>query len=399
MEGAVFMASYLFTSESVGAGHPDKLADQISDAVLDSLLRQAGAGAPQTRCACEVLVKTGVVIVAGEFRPGKAGAAAESVEALARATARNIGYTSAARGLDADECAVINIMGEQSADIARGVDGGKPAAVAAGDQGLMFGYACQETRELMPLPIQLSHNLMRQHAKARKELPWLGPDAKAQVSVRYNNNKPEAAEAVVLSSQHDDRIDGKKVKDNDKRVRAAVIQKIIAPVLAAAKLKMPAASAIYVNPTGRFVTGGPKGDCGLTGRKIIVDTYGGAAPHGGGAFSGKDPTKVDRSAAYMMRYIAKNVVAAGLASRCLIQTAYAIGVAEPVSLFARVEDAKMSPREIERRIRRHFDLTPGGIIKTLDLWKPVYLQTAAYGHFGRPGFAWEKTDKADLLRA
>lgn len=385
------MASYLFSSESVGAGHPDKIADQISDAVLDALIRQTPkAKLPALRCACETMVKTGMVIVSGEIRSD----VMVDIETLVRDTVRGIGYDRAALGFDGSDCAVVNIIGGQSADIAQGVDNN-----GAGDQGIMFGYACRETAALMPLPVELAHQLMRRHAAVRRAaLPWLGPDAKAQVSVRYENGRPTGIEAVVLSSQHDDKIDGRRVKDNDGRIRRAVIEHIIKPTLG--KWKMPAAAKIFINPTGRFVVGGPKGDCGLTGRKIIVDTYGGAAPHGGGAFSGKDPTKVDRSAAYMMRYIAKNIVAARLAEKCLVQAAYAIGVAEPVSLMVKTEGtAKMPEEEIERRIRQNVDLTPAGIIRALDLWRPIYQKTAAYGHFGRTGeeFSWEKTGKISAL--
>ena len=395
------MADYLFTSESVGAGHPDKLADHISDAILDELLRQTinkKLPVDAVRCACETMVKTGLIIVSGEVR----ASVSLNVERIARETALAIGYDKGGRGLDGEHCAVLNIIGAQSSDISQGVDKkSKKKSLGAGDQGLMFGYACRETRELMPLPIQLSHRLMERHAKVRKKLlPWLGPDAKAQVSVRYVNGRPVGVGALVLSSQHDDAIAGKPVRDNDKRIRREIIEHIIEPVLKAANIRPPAVSAIFVNPTGRFVTGGPQSDCGLTGRKIIVDTYGGAAPHGGGAFSGKDPTKVDRSAAYMMRYIAKNVVAAGLADKCLVQTAYAIGVSEPVSLMVNTHGTgNMPEHEIERRIRRYFDLTPAGIIKTLDLWRPIYLPTAGYGHFGRKGtgFTWEKTDMAGVL--
>lgn len=391
------MSSYLFSSESVGAGHPDKLADQISDAVLDALLtatRAAKLPVENVRCACETMVKTGMAIVSGEVRSD----VMVDIESIARQTAINIGYDSAARGFDGNDCAVLNAIGSQSANIAQGVDTRSKKKLGAGDQGLMFGYACKETAALMPLPIQLSHQLMQQHAKVRKnKLPWLGPDAKSQVSVRYENGKPAGVESVVLSTQHDASIDGRRVVDNDKRVHRAVLEHIIYPVIG--KAKTP--KKIFINPTGIFVTGGPKGDCGLTGRKIIVDTYGGAAPHGGGAFSGKDPTKVDRSAAYMMRYIAKNIVAAGLASRCLVQCAYAIGVSEPVSLMVDTYGTakKMSEAEITRRIRKCFDLTPQGIIDTLDLWRPIYQATAAYGHFGRKdkNFTWEQTDKVGAL--
>lgn len=391
------MSDFLFTSESVGAGHPDKLADNISDAVLDALLAETARQkkpVAEVRCACETLVKTGMALVAGEVRAD----VFVDIEKIVRDTVRDIGYDRAGRGFDADDCAVLNAVGAQSADIAQGVDKTKTKKIGAGDQGLMFGYACRETRELMPLPIQIAHRLMRRHAEVRRRrLPWLGPDAKAQVSVRYQNGKPAFIESVVLSSQHDEKIDGRRVGDNDRRVTAAITDYIIKPVLGG---RLPAKDKIYINPTGRFVIGGPKGDCGLTGRKIIVDTYGGAAPHGGGAFSGKDPTKVDRSAAYMMRYIAKNIVAAGLAQKCLVQAAYAIGVAEPVSLMVDTfGSGKLPPADLYQRVRRVFDLTPEGIIKTLDLWRPIYRHTSAYGHFGRneAQFTWEKTDKTAQL--
>ena len=389
------MSSFLFTSESVGAGHPDKLSDQISDAVLDALIRETGKRGLRTdkiRCACETMTKTGVVIVSGEVR----SEVMIDIEGIVRRTVKEVGYDRPSLGFDGDECAVVNIVGMQSSDIAQGVDRRKK--VGAGDQGLMFGYACRETPSLMPMPIDLAHRLMRQHAKVRaRKLPWLGPDAKSQVSVRYENGKPAGVEAIVLSSQHDEKIDGRRVGDNDKRIRKAILEHIIRPVIR----KLPPDSRIHINPTGRFVIGGPKADCGLTGRKIVVDTYGGSAPHGGGAFSGKDPTKVDRSAAYMMRYVAKNIVAAGLADKCLVQTAYAIGVAEPVSLMVQTYGThkKMTEAQIEKRIRRVFDLTPAGLIRDLDLWQPIYRKTSAYGHFGREesDFSWERTDRVDDL--
>lgn len=391
------MSDYLFTSESVGAGHPDKLADNISDAVLDALLRETARQkkpVENVRCACETLVKTGMVLVAGEMRAD----VFVDIEKITRDTVRAIGYDRPGRGFDADDCSVLNAIGAQSADIAQGVDKGKKKKTGAGDQGLMFGYACRETPMLMPLPIQLAHQLMRRHAQVRRrQLAWLGPDAKAQVSVRYQNGRPAHVEAVVLSTQHDEIIDGRRISNNDKRIRQAVLEHIIRPVLGK---QLPTQDKLFINPTGRFVVGGPKGDCGLTGRKIIVDTYGGAAPHGGGAFSGKDPTKVDRSAAYMMRYIAKNIVAAKLADKCLVQTAYAIGISEPVSLMIDTfGSGKRSAPDLEKRVRQVFDLTPEGIIKTLDLWRPLYQPTAAYGHFGRSGsgFSWEKTDKMNAL--
>lgn len=393
------MSDYLFSSESVAAGHPDKLADQISDAVLDALLtanHQQKKRTDAVRCACETMVKTGMAIVSGEAR----SAALIDIESIVRRTIKDVGYDKSSLGFDGESCAVLNAVGAQSADIAQGVDSKSKKKLGAGDQGLMFGYACRETKELMPMPIQLAHQLMLQHAQMRKKkLPWLGPDAKAQVAVRYRDKKPVAVESVVLSTQHDAKIDGRRVADNDRRVHKAVREHIIEPVIG--RDKTP--KRLFINPTGRFVIGGPQGDCGLTGRKIIVDTYGGAAPHGGGAFSGKDPTKVDRSAAYMMRYVAKNVVAAGLAERCLVQCAYAIGVAEPVSLMVDTFGTarKMTEGEIEKRIRRVFDLTPQGIISTLDLWRPIYQKTAAYGHFGRADkdFTWEKTDKVAALLA
>lgn len=393
------MSDYLFTSESVGAGHPDKLADNISDAILDALLAETARRKKpleNVRCACETMVKTGMAIVAGEVRAD----VFVDVERIVRDTVRDIGYDAAGRGFVADDCAVLNALGAQSADIAQGVDKSGKKKVGAGDQGLMFGYACRETKELMPLPIQIAHRLMRRHAEVRRrQLPWLGPDAKAQVSVRYQNGRPAFVENVVLSAQHDEKIDGRRAGHNDRRIHSAILESIIKPVLGR---QLPAKDKIYINPTGRFVIGGPKGDCGLTGRKIIVDTYGGAAPHGGGAFSGKDPTKVDRSAAYMMRYVAKNIVAAGLAEKCLVQTAYAIGVAKPMSVMVNTYGTSrgVSDSELERRVGRVFDLTPAGIIKALDLWRPIYRQTAAYGHFGRrdADFSWEKTDRAAALK-
>ena len=391
------MSDFTFTSESVGAGHPDKTADRISDAVLDALLRESAAqGKPlaDVRCACETLVKTGMVVLAGEVRSG----VMVDVERIARDALEDIGYGDPKWGFGAQDIAVLNVIGAQSADIAQGVDKKRKKKIGAGDQGLMFGYACRETKELMPLPIQLSHQLMRRHAEVRrKKLPWLGPDAKAQVSVRYANGKPASVEGVVLSTQHEEKIGGRRVSDNDARIRRAIVQHIIAPVLGK---QMPADSCLFINPTGRFVIGGPKGDAGLTGRKIIVDTYGGSAPHGGGAFSGKDPTKVDRSAAYMMRYVAKNIVAAGLAEKCTVQTAYAIGVADAVSVMINTAGTGTLPdKELHRRVRKVFDFTPEGIIRALDLWRPIYEQTAAYGHFGRSEkeFSWERTDKVSAL--
>ena len=391
------MSDYLFTSESVGAGHPDKLADNISDAVLDALLAETARQKKpleNVRCACEALVKNSMVIAAGEVRAD----VFVDIEQIVRDTVRTIGYDRPGRGLDADDCTVLNAIGAQSADIAQGVDKKNKKKIGAGDQGLMFGYACRETKAFMPLPIQIAHQLMQRHALVRrKKLPWLGPDAKAQISVRYQNGVPAFVESVVLSSQHDEKIDGRRVTDNDKRIHSAILKDIIAPVLGR---QLPTKDKIYINPTGRFVIGGPKGDCGLTGRKIIVDAYGGAAPHGGGAFSGKDPTKVDRSAAYMARYVAKNIVAAGLAKKCLVQIAYAIGVVEPVSMVIDTfATGKLPPQVLQKRVQQLFDLTPEGIIRTLDLWRPIYRQTAAYGHFGRNDIelSWEQTDKAAAL--
>ena len=397
------MKTWLFTSESVAAGHPDKMADQISDAVLDEVIRQSGREKKRLadiRVACETLVKTGMVVLAGEMR----SEVWVDIEEIARQVVADIGYDRHEYGFHSRDCAVVSALGKQSPDIAQGVDsaraGKRKKKIGAGDQGLMFGYACRETKTLMPLAIDLAHRLMRRHAKARqKSLPWLGPDAKAQVTLRYEGGKPRGIDAIVLSTQHDETIDNKRVRDSDPRIAKAVRAEIIDPVAGA---RIDSQTRVLINPTGRFVIGGPKGDCGLTGRKIIVDTYGGSAPHGGGAFSGKDPTKVDRSACYMMRYLAKNIVAAGAADRCLVQAAYAIGVAEPVSLMIDTfGGGKMSAEEIARRARKHFDLTPEGIIETLDLWRPIYRQTAAYGHFGReePDFAWEKTDRKDCFRA
>ncbi|MGI9297518.1 MAG: methionine adenosyltransferase [Gammaproteobacteria bacterium] len=377
------MDEYIFTSESVSEGHPDKIADQISDELVDMAMR-AGADA---RAACETLVKDNRVVLAGEMRPL---VAPEDAERAVRRVVREIGYVGEKYGFDGDTCEVINYLGGQSSDIAAGVDGEN--ALGAGDQGIMFGYACRETESLMPLAADLSHRLVRRHAELRKNgaLPWLGPDAKSQISVRYRDGKPLRVEAVVFSTQHDREIDGAEVRRDDPHVREAVMEEIIKPV---AGEWLAADCKFHINPTGIFVLGGPVADCGLTGRKIIVDTYGGAAPHGGGAFSGKDPTKVDRSAAYALRRIAKSVVAAGLADRCLIQAAYAIGVAAPVSLLVHShgggDDASLAAL-----VREEFDLTPAGIIRELDLWRPIYRPTAAHGHFGRAPengfFTWEK---------
>ncbi|MBL1432082.1 MAG: methionine adenosyltransferase [Gammaproteobacteria bacterium] len=378
--------SYLFTSESVSEGHPDKVADQISDAVLDALLAQD----PTARVACETLVKTGMVLIAGEITT----TAWVDLEEIVRATVKEIGYNSSEMGFDWESCAVINGIGKQSPDIAMGVDESEDHEQGAGDQGLMFGYASNETDVLMPAPITYSHRLVRRQAEVRKNgtLPWLRPDAKSQITFRYENNKPVGIDAIVLSTQHNPEI------GND-TLREAVMEEIIKPVLPAKWISNT--TKIHINPTGRFVIGGPVGDCGLTGRKIIVDTYGGMARHGGGAFSGKDPSKVDRSAAYAGRYVAKNLVAAGLADRCEIQISYAIGVAEPTSIsIDTFGTGKISNQEIVTLVTQHFDLRPRGLIKMLDLLRPIYAPTAAYGHFGREeaGFSWEKTDKADELR-
>lgn len=373
--------SYLFTSESVTEGHPDKIADQISDAVLDAILTEDEKG----RVACETLVTTGLVVIAGEITTE----ARIDYTRVARETIRAIGYTRAKYGFDCDTCSVLSALDRQSHDIAMGVDTG-----GAGDQGLMFGFACNETPELMPLPIQLAHRLSSRLSEARKsgELPYLRPDGKSQVTIEYRDGRPFRVEAVVISSQHDPDVSNEQLRAE---IEANVIRNTISSELLDAETKF------HINPTGRFVTGGPQGDAGLTGRKIIVDTYGGYAPHGGGAFSGKDPTKVDRSAAYMARYTAKNIVAAGLADRCLVQLAYAIGVADPVSVLVdtsgtgRIGEAKLS-----KLVREHFRLTPAGIIEDLRLRRPIYKQTAAYGHFGRSGdgFTWELTDRAEALR-
>jgi S-adenosylmethionine synthetase len=374
-------SSYLFTSESVTEGHPDKIADQISDAVLDAVLSQDAKG----RVACETLVTTGLVVIAGEITT----TARVNFAEVARETIREIGYTRAKYGFDCDTCSVLSAVGTQSPDIAMGVDTG-----GAGDQGLMFGFACNETPELMPLPIQLAHKLSRSLTEARKsgDLPYLRPDGKSQVSVEYRDGRPFRIDAVVISSQHSPSVTNEQLRAE---IRERIINKTISPELLDNETKY------HINPTGRFVTGGPQGDAGLTGRKIIVDTYGGYAPHGGGAFSGKDPTKVDRSAAYMARYAAKNIVAAGLADRCLVQLAYAIGVSDPVSVLVDTGGTgRISETALAGLIREHFKLTPGGIIEDLQLRRPIYKETAAYGHFGRSeaGFTWEATDKAEALR-
>ena len=378
------MSQHLFTSESVSEGHPDKIADQISDAVLDAILAQD----PKARVACETFVKTGMVLVGGEITTS----AWVDIEELTRKTVREIGYTHSDMGFDADSCAVLNAIGKQSPDINQGVDRADPKAMGAGDQGLMFGYASNETDVLMPAPITYAHKLVKRQAEVRKNgtLPWLRPDAKSQVTFAYENGQIAGIDAVVLSTQHCDSI-------NQNDLIEAVMETIIQPVLPAKWLNKR--TKFFINPTGRFVIGGPMGDCGLTGRKIIVDTYGGMARHGGGAFSGKDPSKVDRSAAYAGRYVAKNIVAAGLADRCELQVSYAIGVAEPTSISLETfGTAKVDERKLTELVREHFDLRPYGLIEMLDLNRPIYQQTAAYGHFGRDEFPWEKTDRAELLR-
>ncbi|MBI3635966.1 MAG: methionine adenosyltransferase [Candidatus Rokubacteria bacterium] len=374
---------YLFTSESVTEGPPDKIADQISDAVLDAVIRQDPTG----RVACETLLTTGLVVVAGEITTS----CYVDIPRVARDTIKEVGYTRAKYGFDYETCAVITAIDEQSGDIAMGVD-----ALGAGDQGLMFGYACTETPELMPLPIMLAHQLVQKLSERRKSgaLDYLRPDGKSQVSVRYADGKPVAVETVVISSQHSPDVTSEKIRQD-------VIEQVIIPTIPREILD-PKTCTFHVNPTGRFVTGGPMGDTGLTGRKIIVDTYGGSCPHGGGAFSGKDPTKVDRSACYMARYVAKNIVAAGLAERAQVQVAYAIGVAEPVSIMVETFGTGKVPNgRLEQLIRRHFDFTPAGIIKHLNLRRPIFKKTAAYGHFGRsePEFTWEKTDRVKDLRS
>jgi S-adenosylmethionine synthetase len=381
--------TYLFTSESVGEGHPDKVADQISDAVLDAVLAQDRSA----RVAAETLCSTGLVVLAGEIT----SKAVVDWQGVARGVIRDIGYDNAEYGIDYRGCSVLVTYDEQSPDIAQGVDEGRGLDLeqGAGDQGLMFGYACDETPQLMPLPIHLAHRLVERQAELRhsKRLPWLRPDAKSQVTVRYDGGRAAEIDTVVLSTQHAPEIEHKSLSE-------AVIEEIIKPVLPEGMSSRK--TRFLVNPTGRFVVGGPKGDTGLTGRKIIVDTYGGAAPHGGGAFSGKDPSKVDRSAAYAARYVAKNVVAAGLARRCMVQVSYAIGVARPTSVMLTTYGTGAVPdAKIEELVLRHFDLRPKGIIGMLDLLRPIYRKTAAYGHFGRelPEFAWEKTDKAAELAA
>jgi len=378
------MSEYLFTSESVSEGHPDKVADQVSDAILDALLEQDN----RSRVACETLVKTGMVMVAGEITTN----ATIDTEEVIRNTIKEIGYNSSDMGFDWESCAVISGIGKQSQDIAMGVDETEEHEQGAGDQGLMFGYASNETDVLMPAPITYAHRLVERQAKVRKNgtLPWLRPDAKSQVTFRYEGGKPVGVEAVVLSTQHSPDIDNNVLKE-------AVMDEIIKPVLPAEWLNEQ--TLYHINPTGRFVIGGPVGDCGLTGRKIIVDTYGGMARHGGGAFSGKDPSKVDRSAAYACRYAAKNIVAAGLAERCEIQVSYAIGVAEPTSITVETfGTGKIDNAKLTELVREHFDLRPRGLIAMLDLLRPIYAPTAAYGHFGREGLPWEATDKAEALK-
>ncbi|MDD1791909.1 methionine adenosyltransferase [Enterovibrio sp. ZSDZ42] len=378
------MAKHLFTSESVSEGHPDKIADQISDAVLDAILEQD----PKARVACETYVKTGMVMVGGEITTS----AWVDIEELTRQTVREIGYVHSDMGFDADSCAVLNTIGKQSPDINQGVDRADPKEQGAGDQGIMFGYACNETDVLMPAPITYSHLLVKKQAEVRKsgKLDFLRPDAKSQVTFQYDQGKIVGIDAVVLSTQHCDSV-------TTEHLREAVMEEIIKPVLPSEWLNKE--TKFFINPTGRFVIGGPMGDCGLTGRKIIVDTYGGAARHGGGAFSGKDPSKVDRSAAYAARYVAKNIVAAGLADRCEIQLSYAIGVADPTSIMVETFGTqKVSEDIIIEAVRQHFDLRPYGLQEMLDLLQPIYKKTAAYGHFGREEFPWEKTDKVAALR-
>jgi len=379
---------YLFTSESVSEGHPDKIADQISDAILDSILEQD----KHARVACETLIKTGLVLVAGEITTS----AWVDLEEIVRSTILEIGYNSSEMGFDGSTCAVLNAIGKQSSDIAMGVDRSAPEEQGAGDQGLMFGYASNETDVLMPAPITYAHRLVKRQALERKNgtLPWLRPDAKSQVTLRYENNKPVGIDAVVLSTQHHPDV-------SQKDIQEAVMELIIKPVLPESWLASCPQENIHINPTGNFVIGGPVGDCGLTGRKIIVDTYGGMARHGGGAFSGKDPSKVDRSAAYAGRYVAKNIVAAGLAERCEIQVSYAIGVAKPTSISINTfGSGKIDDNRIVELVKEHFDLSPYGLSQMLDLVRPIYKSTAAYGHFGREeeSFSWERTDRAEMLR-
>jgi len=383
------MSEFLFTSESVSEGHPDKVADQISDAVLDAILAQD----KKSRVAAETLVNTGLVLMAGEITTN----AVVDFQQVARDTIKRIGYDNTEYGIDYKGCAVLVAYDKQSQDIAQGVDEGKGIDLdqGAGDQGLMFGYACDETPQLMPMPIFLAHRLVQRQSELRRDgrLPWLRPDAKSQVTIKYVDGKPDSIDTVVLSTQHAPEMQHKQIEE-------AVIEQIVKPVLPKNLIK--GQIKYLINPTGRFVIGGPQGDCGLTGRKIIVDTYGGAAPHGGGAFSGKDPSKVDRSAAYAARYVAKNIVGAGLASKCLVQVSYAIGVARPTSVMVTTSGTgKISDEKLSALVQRHFDLRPKGIVQMLDLLRPIYLKTAAYGHFGRdePEFTWEALDKAPALKA
>ena len=378
------MSEFLFTSESVSEGHPDKIADQISDAVLDAILEQD----PKARVACETYIKTGMALVGGEITT----TAWVDIEELTRKTINDIGYTSSEMGFDANSCAVLNAIGKQSPDINQGVDRQNPLEQGAGDQGIMFGYATNEMPNLMPAAISYAHDLMRRQAEVRKNgtLPWLRPDAKSQVTLIYQDGKIQGVDTVVLSTQHSEGIE-------QKALHEAVMEEIIKPTLPNEWLT--SRTKYFINPTGRFVIGGPMGDCGLTGRKIIVDTYGGAARHGGGAFSGKDPSKVDRSAAYAARYVAKNIVAAGLADRCELQISYAIGVAHPTSIYVNTFGTeKIAHDKIISLIKEFFDLRPYGLIQMLDLIQPIYQKTASYGHFGRDIFPWEKTDKAAILR-
>ena len=379
------MSSYLFTSESVSEGHPDKIADQISDAVLDEILKQD----PKARVACETYVKTGMALVGGEITTS----AWVDIENLTRQVICDIGYKHSEMGFDGNSCAVLNAIGKQSSDINQGVDRENPLDQGAGDQGIMFGYATNETEVLMPAAITYAHRLMEKQAEVRKsgKLAWLRPDAKSQVTLKYEDNKIVGVDAVVLSTQHSEEV-------SQKEIYEGVMEEIIKPILPSEWLSQQ--TKYFINPTGRFVIGGPMGDCGLTGRKIIVDTYGGAARHGGGAFSGKDPSKVDRSAAYAARYVAKNIVAAGLADRCEIQLSYAIGVAEPTSIMVETfGTGKVSNEGLVKLVREFFDLRPYGLIKMLNLIQPIYRQTAAYGHFGREQFPWENVDRAEELRA
>ena len=382
------MSEYLFSSESVSEGHPDKVADQVSDAILDAILAED----PKARVACETLVSTGLVVISGEITTS----AHINYREIAQDTVRRIGYDNSDIGFDYKSCAILTAINRQSPDIAQGVNEGEGIDLdqGAGDQGLMFGYACRETPTLMPFPIFYAHRIMQRQADLRRDgrLPWLRPDAKSQLTVRYLDGKPVAIDTVVVSTQHDADVTHKQIEE-------AVIEEIIKPVLPADLVNDKI--RYLINPTGRFVVGGPHGDCGLTGRKIIVDTYGGAAHHGGGAFSGKDPSKVDRSAAYAGRYVAKNIVAAGLADKAEVQVAYAIGVAKPVSLMVNTfGTGKIADEKIAALVAEHFDLRPKGIVQSLDLLRPIYSKTAAYGHFGReePEFTWEWTDKADALR-